>query len=265
MRRSWNVSLLALAMAVSVAYADPPAIPKAKADPAPPAPAVVIDGPAKADPYTLVTMSAKNADAGTGLWWTVKRADRSRVKKVQFAGGIRDAATVEFTAPPGDYDVTLTVITVPVGGKPVVRELEAQLTIGDPDPPAPTPGPTPGPTPPTPTAAPFPCDGLHVLIVFDAATETSLPAAQQAVLYAKAVRDYLDAKCPAGPDGKTREWRIYPATTDVSAEGKVWAAAMGVKRAALPWVVISDGKTGFSGALPATVDDTLALLKKYGG
>jgi hypothetical protein len=40
-----------------------------------------------------------------------------------------------------------------------------------------------------------------------------------------------------------------------------------VKEAAgrLPWVAISDGTTGYSGPLPATIQDMMALLNKYGG
>jgi hypothetical protein len=130
--------------------------------------------------------------------------------------------------------------------------------------PAPTPPVPPNPGP-TPTPAPIPVAGFRVLIVEDSTNRTKLPPAQQAVLFAKPIRDYLDAKCVVGADGKTHEWRIWDQGTDAGADGEPWASALKRTRQSLPSILISDGKTGFEGPLPATVAETLALLKKYGG
>ena len=132
-----------------------------------------------------------------------------------------------------------------------------------PAPPAPGPGPHP-PQPPQPPA-PIPAPGFRVLIVYDAATLTKLPAAQQEAIYSADVRAYLDAHCAIGSDGKTKEWRMWPDGTDGSADGPVWADVMKRKRDSLPWLVVSDGKVGWEGPLPATAADLLTLLKKYGG
>jgi hypothetical protein len=135
--------------------------------------------------------------------------------------------------------------------------------------PDPGPGPKPPdpPVPPTPPdpPAPIPADGFRVLMVYETAEVSKYPAAQSAVLYSKSVRDYLNAKCAAGPDGKTKEWRIWDKDADPSQEASHWQAAMKRTRAGTPWLVVSDGKTGFEGPLPNTVEETLTLLKKYGG
>jgi hypothetical protein len=108
-----------------------------------------------------------------------------------------------------------------------------------------------------------------VLITWDA-SNTTRPAAQNSVLYGAAVRDYLKRKCVAEPtpepgtDG--RGYRFYPAGVDTSRAPKVWADAY-AKAAARgkDWVLIGDGTKGYSGPLPTTVPEMMALLKKYGG
>ena len=137
------------------------------------------------------------------------------------------------------------------------------VTVGNAPPPGPNP---PGPTPPGPGPDPFnpppiPGDGLRVLIVYESGD--TLPVGQHSILYGKTVRDYLNATCPVGPDGKTREWRIYDKDVDTTGESKLWQDALKRPHPSIPWIVISNGKTGFEGPLPATVDATLELLKKY--
>jgi len=128
-------------------------------------------------------------------------------------------------------------------------------TTPTPPPPAP---PGPGPTPPAPPA-PIPLPGLRVLIVYETADLSKYPKDQLAALYAKSVRDYLATKTVKNG------YRFYDQNTDVSKDDPAWQTGMARPRTALPWILISDGKTGFEGPLPATTDDTLALLKKFGG
>jgi hypothetical protein len=149
----------------------------------------------------------------------------------------------------------------------VSERAECIVTVGTPpEPPPVPPGPTPpGPTPPGPGPAPTPAAGLRVLMVYESADVSALPAAQQAVLYSKSVRDYLRAKCAAEPGG-WKAFRIYDKDVDLAAESAEWKALMSRPRKQVPWVVIADGpKVLYEGALPATVDEALALLKKYGG
>lgn len=104
------------------------------------------------------------------------------------------------------------------------------------------------------------------MIVVDTNEMSKMPAAQQLALSSGDVRSYLNATCPLGPDGKTHEWRIWDKSVNASNESALWQAAL--KRAEgkpTPWIVVSNGTTGYEGALPANAADLLTLLKKYGG
>lgn len=140
-----------------------------------------------------------------------------------------------------------------------------------PVPPGPTPPTPPGPTPPTPPTppeptppgptpdpAPIPVAGFRVLIVYDT-NKADAPA-----LFAKKIRDYLEANCVKGPGGQP-EWRIWPSDIDTSNESPTWKNAFARQRKSLPWLVVSNGQTGFEGPLPAKTDDTLKILKDYKG
>ena len=129
-----------------------------------------------------------------------------------------------------------------------------------PDPPIPPKPPDP-PVPPKPPA-PIPEKGFRVLIVYKASEVGKMPKDQESVLYAKQVRDYLRLKCAPGPG---HGWWILDVNADVSAVPKLWQDAMARPRTQVPWLIVSDGDTGFEGPLPANITDTMALLRKYGG
>jgi hypothetical protein len=128
--------------------------------------------------------------------------------------------------------------------------------VGDVTPPRP---PTP-PDPPTPPA-PIPLSGLRVLILYDQA----ITSGQQGIVYGKKVRDYLQAKCVVGADGKTKDFWILPAGVDVSAAPKWIGDVIQRHPGQTSFLVVSDGKTGYDGPLPATAEDALTVLSKIGG
>lgn len=130
-----------------------------------------------------------------------------------------------------------------------VAVLASLLTRGCPAPVPPGP-----PVPPTPPA-PIPVKGLRALIVYDSAQLSKLPPAQNIVLYSQSIRDYLGAN----------NWRVFDKGVDATNDAQIWQDALKRPRAALPWIVISNGSAGYEGPLPGTVADTLTLLKKYGG
>lgn len=116
--------------------------------------------------------------------------------------------------------------------------------------------------------APIPLAGFRVMFITeseDASDSSAVTKEQREVFYSSVIRDYLNAKCVKGPDNKTAEWRIVDPNAEYSADEQRWKDAAARKRDKLPWVIISDGKVGYEGPLPANVEDTLKLLKKYGG
>jgi hypothetical protein len=140
------------------------------------------------------------------------------------------------------------------------------IVVGDapPVPPGPGPGPGPGPDPfgggMTAAAPAFRC-----LIVYESADLSKLPPAQLTAITSAAVRDYLNAHCVAGPDGKTKEWRVWDASVNTSNESATWQKVMARPRKSIPWITIGNGKAGYEGPLPPDVNSTLELLKRFGG
>lgn len=125
--------------------------------------------------------------------------------------------------------------------------------------PPPTPDP-PKPDPPSP--APIPLPGFRVLIIYDPAT---LTPGQQGIVYGKAVRDYLQAKCVVGADGKTKDFWILQKGLDVSAAPKWIGDVIQRHPGQSTFLVVSDGKTGYDGPIPENAVDALAVLQKVGG
>jgi hypothetical protein len=140
---------------------------------------------------------------------------------------------------------------------------------GDIDPTPNPPDPNPDPRPePNPGPAPIPLAGFRVLFISeseDSSDFTAMPKEQREIFYSPLIRDYLNAKCVKGPDGKTADWRVIDPDAEFSPEEQRWKDAASRSRQEIPWLIISDGKTGFEGPLPDNVDDTLKLLKKFGG
>lgn len=135
-----------------------------------------------------------------------------------------------------------------------------RIVVGPVEPPPPNP--PPGPNPPGPS--PIPLSGLRVLILEETGDRQKLPPSQAAILTSAELRAALKAKCAKGVDGSP-EFRFLDVDADVSLQEKHWQEAMKLPRQSLPWIVVSDGKAGFQGPLPATIQDTLALIAKFGG
>lgn len=137
------------------------------------------------------------------------------------------------------------------------------IVIGNPPPVPPGPGPDPKPKPdpdPSPKDAPIAGDGLRVLIVHE--TSQPLSQSQFATIYGQQFRDYLRAKCAKGADGSA-EARIWDKDVDTKDAPKHWQDAMKRPRQSIPWLIVSNGKTGFEGPLPQTLDEALAIVKRF--
>jgi len=129
--------------------------------------------------------------------------------------------------------------------------------------PPPGPEPDPKPKPPVPTdKGPFDgATGLHVLIVFQDNGE--ITKEHYSVIYGKTVRDYLNSKCVM--INGTPQRRIYDVNTLMDGESALWKNAMKRNRTSIPWIAVGNGTNWVEQALPNSVADTIALLKKFGG
>jgi len=143
-------------------------------------------------------------------------------------------------------------LAVAKGSAILVNDKDGKLVVTVPSP----------PLPPTP----IPVDGNRVLIVYSKDDLGKIPYDQELALGDKDLITYLNSHCAKGPDGKTPERRLWEASVQgVENESKVWQDAFKRPRTASPWIIVSNGKTGFEGPLPKNSADTLALIKKYLG
>lgn len=213
---------------------------------------------ASADPPKLVTSPAVvvRAPAGAAGQWSVIGADLSRVQVSTL-----DAGDAVVLAQPGRYVVVwagggqLLTTDVSVGGTPIPTPLPV-------DPPKPVDPPTPVDPP-----APIAVSGLYVLIVEETASRGELPAGQRAIIQgtgAGSVREYLAAHCAKDSKGRP-EFRVLDTDDDLARDSKLWQEVWARPRKSVPWIVISNGKSGFEGPLPKSVAECLKLLEKFGG
>lgn len=202
----------------------------------------------------------KDGKPSTAYSWTVEGKDVSG-KDVE-ADLYKHDNCLKFTGSPGTYRVRLVVVDF---DKRIFDEATAVVVIGA--------GPDPGPTPPVPPVPPVPPEpkpdaplafqGFAVLIVYESKASTELPAGQQDVIFGKKVRDYLKANCLKDQGNPNGAYRIYDKDIATDGESKAWQDGMKRARAEVPWIVISNGKTGYEGPLPKNADEALALFAKY--
>lgn len=214
-------------------------------------PAQTVKLPAKlsGEPGIPIPIIAE-ADGANVVWLTPDKG--LVVMDGAFFGG--DSKRAMLFGPAGSY--RLWAFTAK--GDKISPKAECMVFIG-----SVPPDPGPGPNPPDP---PKPVVGLKVLIVYESGELSKYPQPQQLIMYSKAVREQLDAKCAMGADGKTKEWRIWDKDADPVNEGKFWQTSMARARKSLPWVILGNESTiAFEGPLPATSAEFLALLAKYGG
>ena len=115
----------------------------------------------------------------------------------------------------------------------------------------------------SPEPAPIHAPGLRVLIVEESSEREKLPREQLELLASRDVRKWLDEHCAMGSDGKTPEWRIFDPDANLAKESTIWREAIKIHGEILPRIVVSNGKRGFVGPLPANTAEALKLLAKY--
>lgn len=121
-----------------------------------------------------------------------------------------------------------------------------------------------GEKPPPVDPAPIKLSGLRVLITFDDDKKNQLSRDQIGIIDSSVLRSYLDEKCAKAGD-QTSEWRIVPHTTEFHDDQPTWKQAMAIPRDKSEWLIVSNGKSGYSGPLPANLTETLNLIKSFEG
>lgn len=104
--------------------------------------------------------------------------------------------------------------------------------------------------------------GLRVLITYRNDGLADLPESQRDMLQSASLRTDLTAACAKGKDGSP-EWRIWAVETTVNDTLPVWQKLMAVPRGAAEWIVIQNGGRGYSGPLPKTEAEVIALVRRY--
>ena len=215
----------------------------------------------------------------------VIKEDRTVVSSFPFTIAAPPGAGLYFwTIPPGvnaaDRGDKLLVEAAPKGSLTIsVKSINANLDkdgkflgfltkfgavtfdVGGVVPPVPPPDP-PKPDPiPTPDIAPYPSPGLTALIIYESAEET--PSLSN-LMSGDLLNSYMLTK-----GIKNGFMKFDKDLADFSKLDPWVAAAWKVKRDSLPWLVVSNGKTGYSGPVPMdgkgfSADKTLDILKKHG-
>lgn len=152
------------------------------------------------------------------------------------------------------------LILIPVGVTGEAELVRQMLAVVGPRPP-----PGPKPDEPDPPKPPIPADGKRVLILYESAEMSTYPQSQVNQFTSSTLREYLRTHCSPGPVNGTPEFRIWDKDTDLTNVPQVWRDAMALPRGTLPQLIVSNGVEGFSGPLPATEAETLAIVKKYLG
>jgi hypothetical protein len=229
-----------------------------------------IVGVTRVAPYKLVRLKAEGLEvskdhpdvkARLGWRWSVEpikgtseteKQTTDRKASIDWAAG-KDGKTKEqsWVAPPGDYKVTLRQTVEYADGFRDNETAEVVVTILPPGPRPPNPIDPVDPVDPVDPSkpAPIPLPGLRVLVIYDYSKKSDLTSSQREVIdTSEQIRQYLRSKCvvtPTSPDGAYRivdyRQKFRP--------GEEWTDALARLRGGLPWVIISNGKTGYEGPL----------------
>lgn len=226
----------------------------------PPAPVPIVPEPDKTRPIIL----PERVEIEVGDWADIRAKSLGPVewnvpKSLVGNCKIRDNELTFLARKEGTYEISASTVVDCKPSKAAWVTVQVGKVTPGPKPPNP-----PDPPDPKPDPAPIPEAGFRVLFIYETADLGTYPKEQQAALTSQEIRQYLNAKCVLGPDGKTPERRFYDKDVDLSGESKLWQKAMQRPRGPMPWLIVSNGSTGYEGPVPANIAETLKLLKKYG-
>lgn len=223
---------------------------------------------------TGVTLPTVPAEAAKAVLVAVDSPDETRPASL-FGGVFWDFATGQpqlllfFRAETSGVYVLSAVAPKEATPKIVSKRIavgEVVPPTPNPIPPGPGPNPTPNPTPPAP--APIPLPGLRVLVIYETNQGTTTISdnvtREQAVIITGAeTRALLSAKCAKDAKGHP-EFRFFDQHADLRNSAPHWFSAFNRPRGKLPWLIVSDGRRGYEGPLPANKEEFAKLLEGFG-
>jgi hypothetical protein len=156
---------------------------------------------------------------------------------------------------------TVEILAIPIGAtdsEQVKRKTLTVMGLGPQPPPVKPDDPVVVPDDPD-----VPVGKIQVVIIEDPDERAAIPDSQISVMEGRAIREYTKSHCQiteGNPD-----FRLLSLRQDVSKQPGWIKEAFAVPRTETPFIVILSGSKTISGPLPKTVEETLTLLKKYGG
>lgn len=104
-------------------------------------------------------------------------------------------------------------------------------------------------------AAPIRDPGFHLLIKEESSKRRDLPESQLSIFTSSEIDEFV--KSQGG------SMRILDQHADTTHELPVWQTAMKCEHKSLPWLLVSNGKAGYSGPLPANIAETKAIMERF--
>lgn len=102
---------------------------------------------------------------------------------------------------------------------------------------------------------PVPGEGKHVLVIYETEDRISMPRDQRSIIDSVPLREWLKE---SGVDAK-----FLDPQSEIVHSDAWFKAAIDANRESLPWMIVSNGKAGFSGPLPGTVDEFKTIVERY--
>lgn len=101
---------------------------------------------------------------------------------------------------------------------------------------------------------------FRLLIVEETSDRPRMLQSQQAIFTSVRLRNYLKMHCAKGPDGAAA-FRFLDKDAELSGDWRMTLRAR--PQRSYPWLYVTNGSHGYSGPLPASVDELLVLIRQY--
>ncbi len=102
---------------------------------------------------------------------------------------------------------------------------------------------------------PVPGDGFHVLIIEETEDRNQLTGEQSGTIFGAPFRTWMKN---VGAD-----FRVWDKDVNAARESEWFRKALDVTRQSTPWLIVSNGKRGFSGPLPTTEAGIKAKIQEF--